>query len=256
MTEVKLTEHSRLAYWIHKMGTGRLFLIASAVTVLTWIGIGGLFYGLVRATGADLTNWASLEGISSLITTGLLVGGGLFAGAEYIESEEARRQAEQDRSRAVHDRLRQEYIFTVERLMNEDETNIRRWILMNISILKEDMDRDEWIAQTRETIFRNPNSPSDPRIGQRHIKHVLSTFDSLGFIMHNFGTLSQSEHLMDWMNPMVYKVWERIGPYVEEEARRRNEPNYYLWARRLGQTCAEWRTQRNYPPPEYVDDAL
>lgn len=256
MKDTISTEHSRLAHWIHRMGTGRLFIIASAVTVLTWVAIGALYVWLMQISGAPLNTWVSLEGVASLITTGLLVGGGLFAGAEYIESEEARRQSEQDRRRAEHDRLRQEYIFTVERLMNEDETNIRRWILMNIPALTADMDRDQWIAQTRDIIFRNPNTPSDPRIGQRHIKHVLSTFDSLGFIMHNFGSIGQSEHLMDWMNPMVFKVWERIGPYVEEEAARRNEPNYYLWARKLGKTCAEWRVKRGYAQPLYVDDAL
>jgi hypothetical protein len=51
-------------------------------------------------------------------------------------------------------------------------------------------------------------------------------------------------------------VWERIGPYVDEESARRREPNYYQWARAIGERCMGWRAAKNMADPIYVEDAL
>jgi hypothetical protein len=259
----KSSPTTRMALTIRRIGTAKLFLLAAAMSLASAILFVILFQWLISATGAGQASWATLEGITSVVSTSLLFGGGIFVYLEYIESEEARRQAEQDtqiaemeRTLATRERQKQEYIMLVDRLMNEDEQAIRRWILHNIKAMRPDEDREMWIANTREMIFRNPNEHDDPAIGQKNIKHVLNVFDSLGFVVLNFSTLHEDERLMDWLNPMVSKVWERIGPYIEEEAERRNEPQYYLWARRLGTTCTDWRVTRSYPTSKFVDDAL
>ncbi len=48
---------------------------------------------------------------------------------------------------------------------------------------------------------------------------------------------------MPWMNPMIVKSWAKLGPYVEYESRRRNEPDYYQMANLLAQRCIKWREE-------------
>jgi hypothetical protein len=63
--------------------------------------------------------------------------------------------------------------------------------------------------------------------------------------------------VMPWMNPMIVKAWEKLEPYVLYESRRRNEPDYYQPARRLGVRCRDWRS-RHLPEAQitWLEDAL
>ena len=62
---------------------------------------------------------------------------------------------------------------------------------------------------------------------------------------------------MPWMNPMIVKAWNKLGPYVDYEAERRNEPDYYQSARELAQECLAWR-ETHVPNSQitWLDDAL
>lgn len=257
------TSRSRIARVIRSIGTGRLFLLSIVTTIIGLAILIGLFWLLVTITGAsDATPWPLLEGFMATITTALFLGGGLFALAEYIEGEEARRQAEEVRQQTERIQQQQEaerakqqgfalYENLFERLMSNDEIEIRGWIIRNVPKY-DPADHEDWIRLTREVLFRSPNG--SPNHGQMCVKHILNTFDYLGFVALNYWELDAA--LMDWLNPMVTKVWDRIGPYVEEESRRREEPNYYLWARAFSEKCCAWRDQKRLPPPKFVEDAL
>lgn len=255
-----------LALIIRKIGTGWLVVVAMALTLIAAAILFALHAWITSLLGIDPANrWNVLEGVMALLTVALLLGGGLFALAEYIEGEEARRiadaerlEAEQQRLKSERDRAQQQsfslYTSLVERLMHEDEIEIRRWIIRHIPILEPDADWEAWIGEVRETLFRSTDPAKPPNHGQKCVKEVLNTFDYLGFVALNYWELDAP--LMDWLYPMVTKVWERIGPYVEEEARRRQEPAYYQWARAFGNRCLDWRAAKNLPEPVYVQDAL
>jgi hypothetical protein len=118
--------------------------------------------------------------------------------------------------------------------------------------LQEGDDYNAWIERVRSILFPDGYSGQTP--GHRNVKSVLNTFDYLGFVALNYWDLEGP--LMDWMMPMITKVWDRLGPYVEEEARRRDEPDYYKWARQFGDRCIDWRRAKNLPSPKIVKNAL
>ena len=88
--------------------------------------------------------------------------------------------------------------------------------------------------------------------GREHLKQILNTLDFIGFVASHYWTIENE--LVEWMNPLVAKVWERIGPYVEDEAKRRNEPDFYQAARELGDQCLEWRRAKGLTSI-VIDDA-
>jgi hypothetical protein len=56
---------------------------------------------------------------------------------------------------------------------------------------------------------------------------------------------------------MVVKVWVKLQPYVDYEAARRNEPDYYHQVRRLAARCEAWRkTHLPDTTITWVDHAL
>jgi hypothetical protein len=59
--------------------------------------------------------------------------------------------------------------------------------------------------------------------------------------------------LVLWMSSPVAKVWERIHLYVKEEARQRNEPDYYQSACEFADYCMEWRRE-NRPQAKVIKD--
>ena len=77
--------------------------------------------------------------------------------------------------------------------------------------------------------------------GQAAVKKVLNSLDRVAFLTQS-GWIPD-EVVMPWMNPMIVKSWAKLGPYVEYESQRRNEPDYYQIARLLAQRCIRWREQ-------------
>ena len=91
--------------------------------------------------------------------------------------------------------------------------------------------------------------------GRAAVKQVLNSLDRIAFLTQ--ADWVPEEMVMPWMNPMITKAWAKLGPYVDYESRRRNEPDYYRYARRLAERCIAWRA-KNLPDARitWVDNAL
>ncbi|MGF1505581.1 MAG: hypothetical protein ACFB51_10730 [Anaerolineae bacterium] len=234
---------------LRRMTIFQMFLIALVATVVTFILllVGSPWVAGIVGAEVDTEFWDLLEGFVSVLTASLVIGGGLFALAEYIEAEDARRKADAQNSFAQFERI-------FEQLMRPDDIAARRWILQHIREHDPEVETQaEWIAATRAVIFPPDGSPSE---GRRHIKQMLNTFDYLGFVAFNYWQSAELERLTEWMSPSIAKVWRRIGPYIEWEAERRREPDFYLSAREWGQHCIAWRRKADFPEPVFVEDAL
>ena len=107
------------------------------------------------------------------------------------------------------------------------------------------------------------NLPDDPESGVRSltpegqaaVKRVLNTLDKTAFLTQA-GWIPE-ETIMPWVNPMVVKVWAKLGAYVDFESRRRHEPDYYAHARGFAERCIAWRAE-HLPDAKitWVDDAI
>jgi hypothetical protein len=190
-------------------------------------------------------NWPLLEGIASLITVSLVIGGLAFAFFEYVQTaiQQSRENAETSFN------MYKEIYY---KLMNPEAMNARRWIIINLPT-KEDLDDETWLKQTIAALDKHPRGWKGERPpGRDHLKEVLNTFDFIGFVAKHYWNMENE--LVTWMSPPVAKVWERIYLYVEHEAKQRNEPDFYESAREFGQHCLEWRNDR-YPKSNVIEDA-
>jgi hypothetical protein len=185
---------------------------------LVWFGIitaGWVIYNNLRpGTTSDL--WNALEGISSAATLATMIGGGLMALVQLREAADNRRLALESRNMEVYDNV-------FERMMCDEEIEARRWIYTPGNLVG---DPEQGLTLLDD-------------VGQEHVKRVLNSFDHLGFLIQQDWVTDDA--VVRWVNPIVVKVWDRLGPYVEYEAERRNEPDYYEAARELAIRCAEWR---------------
>jgi hypothetical protein len=138
--------------------------------------------------------------------------------------------------------------------MNHGSLEARRWIILNLPTLDAlGGDQQAWLEHVRSRINSVPRGWRGQRPpGKEYVKEVLNTLDFLGFVQRNYWSIENE--LVTWMSPPIAKVWERLEPYVEEEARQRNEPDYYESAREFGKYCLEWRRQR-YPRSRIITDA-
>jgi hypothetical protein len=97
----------------------------------------------------------------------------------------------------------------------------------------------------RRHVFRK--LPADPAAGSTllteqdrdAIKHVLNSLDRVAFLTQA-GWIPE-DMVMPWMSPMILKSWIKLQPWVDYEAGRRQEPEYYRQVRALGERCLAWR---------------
>ena len=91
--------------------------------------------------------------------------------------------------------------------------------------------------------------------GQNQVKRVLNSLDRVAFLTQP--DWIDESRVMPWLNPMVVKSWDKLGPYVIYERQRRNEPDYYEMAEGLAQRCIQWRLQNvGKAESKTVDHAL
>ncbi|NIV36827.1 MAG: DUF4760 domain-containing protein [Anaerolineae bacterium] len=132
--------------------------------------------------------------------------------------------------------------------------------------------------QVADTLFSEMNSPEniearrwiytqlpdDPKSGigsltpegQKYVKQTLNSLDRVAFLTQ--ANWIPEKTIMPWMNPMIVKSWEKLGPWVKyERLRRTNEPDYYESAIELAERCIAWRKEKlHYTGTEWIDDAL
>jgi hypothetical protein len=201
----------------------RLVLTISLVALGLWIVVLLVAWAL-SARGAETDLWAFIESLSTALGAALVIGAGVLAIRELDEATTARLLDMADR--------------LFDDLNSEESVEARRWVYKKLPD-----DPHKGIA-------------SLPKKGRRHVKKVLNSLDRIAFMTQQ-GWI-QEEMLMPWMNPMVVKIWDKLGPYVEVEQERRNEPDYYEMARDLAMRCIEWRKERypDWEKPTWLDDAL
>jgi hypothetical protein len=223
-------------------------LLSLAVVVLFFIGTLYLFpqtTTLPESLGERRIEWSYLEGFASLLTMSLVIGGLVFAFSEYVQTTIQDRRENAEASFHIYKEV-------YDQLMNPAATEARRWIILNLPTREEQEGDQSWLKRTTAALNERPKGwEGDRSPGKKYLKEVLNTLDFLGFVARNYW--SMEDELVTWMSPSVAKVWERISLYVEDEARRRNEPDFYEAAREFGQHCVEWRVGR-YPKSNVVPD--
>ena len=111
---------------------------------------------------------------------------------------------------------------------------------------KENIEARRWVYQ---------ELPDDPaqgiqgltEEGRDKVKTVLNTLDRVAFLTQQGGI--PDEMTMPWLNLMVLKAWQKLGPYVDYESERRGEKDYYDGVRAFAERCQRWRA-KHFPGEE------
>lgn len=219
------------------------------VVLVFWLGL--VLYPLsVRLPGSAQNapvEWGNLDGITSLLTMALVFGGLVFAFVDAIQSAVEKKQQDAQASYGI-------FKDVFDRVMSEQAQASRRWVILHIPVLEgSGMEEPDWLALVHERL----NVTSDGGQGERpqgleHLKDILNTLDFVGFVGRHYW--SMENELIYWLSPSVSKVWERIGPFVENEALRRNEPDYYEAAREFGNACLQYR-RAHFDASKIIEDA-
>jgi hypothetical protein len=213
--------------WLKRQRAGVHILIAFVLAIIvfavwyTAIRRVWLFGSPQRVVQWDL--WSMLEGLSSAAAFAAVVGGGVVALLQLIESVDSRHLG------VFND--------VFERMMDDAEVAARRWIYLELP----DEPEKGIDALTDE--------------GRSHVKRVLNSFDHLGFLLKQDWVTD--EGIVEWVSPIVVKTWEKLGPYVAYECERRGESYYYAAAQHLAERCATWwEKHRPSETINWIDNAL
>lgn len=186
-----------------------IVVLLTSVALPLWVLIVYALWYALTSLGYSGDFWGALEGLSSAAALTLTLAGGIIIIIQLNDATEARDL--------------QIYNDVFERMMSDRDIEARRWIYMNLP---------DDVQQGLDLMANDPE-------GQAHVKQVLNSFDHLGFLVqHDFGV---SDRVIQWVSPFVVKTWAKIGPYVDYEAERRNESDYYESARLLYERCRDWR---------------
>ena len=197
--------------------------VISVIAFILWMALLTVLRLVLRATGAAGGFWAMTEALSDAATAAGVVGAGYLAHRQLAEMASTRHTDAADR--------------LFEELNSDENVSARRWIYQNLPVAA-----GEGIA-------------SVPPEGRLAIKRVLNSLDRAAFLTQQ-GWIPE-ETIMPWINPMVVKSWARLESIVDDESKRRHEPDYYEHARRLAERCMAWRAA-NHPDAEitWLGDAL
>lgn len=227
-------------------------LIAFLVFFVVLCGCGSLFVFQELVTNRIFYHsniaWGNLEGISSLVTMALVIGGLVFAYEDRRQKEKVERLENQKISYQHFEDIHS-------RLTSPEQEEARRWIYENIPVKGEDEPLEKWLAAVKRKIKSKPKGSTEPRTaGQKYVKMVLNNFDFIGFIFTEYWEAEDKE--IEWLSPPIAKVWRRIGPYVEAQREERGEPDYYKAASQIGEYALQWREENGYQEPEIIKDTV
>ena len=229
--------------------TSRRLLLNGLIAVLVIFGI--ILLGLIvfpatqNITG--IVDWGYLEGFASLVTLAIIIGGVVFA---YFEHTQNAVQRSRESAQASMNLYKE-----VDRRLNDPAAiAARRWIIVNVPTQSQlGVTKAVWLEEVKRVLNEIPDGWDAERPpGRESLKQVLICFDFIGFIAQHYW--SMENELVLWMSPLVGKIWERIGEFVEDEARRRNEVDYYRAAREFGKYCLQW-SREHYPDSVFIEDA-
>lgn len=202
---------------------------------------------LVEGETVRQINWSVLDGIASLATLSLVLGGLVFAFIDYVQNAVQRKREDAEASFNIYKQV-------YDQLMNPEAMAARRWVILNLPTLEDaGNDKKVWLERVKAQVNQLPaGQESETPPGKVYIKEILNTFDFIGFVAKHYWNMENE--LVVWMSPPVAKVWERIEYYVEQEALQRHEPDYYEAARELGRFCVAWRRD-HYPKSVIIKNA-
>ena len=182
-----------------------------------------LFWSFLGAFGVVTDFWAMTEALATAGAAATVLGAGFIAYRELSEISSSRHME-------VADRL-------FEELNSPENIDARRWVYLNL------------VPYPEEGIKSLTND------GQAAIKKVLNSLDHAAFLTQS-GWIPE-DIIMPWLHPMVAKSWEKLGPYVLYERKRRNEPYYYDHVSTLAERCSMWRIKNlEEVNIKWLDDAL
>jgi hypothetical protein len=221
-TFLNIKDHYMTKQKLQRAELAIIFLL-TGVGFILWTGCLGILWLLFKVIGLSVDYWAMTESLSTAVAAAAVLSAGFIAYRE-IKIQDISRHIE------VADRLFNE-------MNSEENIEARRWVFQNL--------------------------PSDPEIGIRElndtgrkaVKKVLNSLDRVAFLTRE-GWIP-NELIMPWMSPMIVKSWAKLQPYVDFEAERRKESDYYKAVGELAQKCINWRS-KNIPEAEliWLDDAL
>jgi heme/copper-type cytochrome/quinol oxidase subunit 2 len=203
---------------IYKQVFQRGILVAvitiTVVGFFLWLVILYVFWQILHSASINVSYLTMAEALSTALAANAVFGAGYVAYRELSEISSSR------------------HIGVADKLFNElnspENVESRRWIFQNLT---DDPEAD----------LKNLTDE-----GQKHIKQVLNSLDRVAFLTQS-GWIPD-DIVMPWMHPMIYKAWQKLGPYVEYERKRRNEPYYYQYADELARRCQAWRASRKIDP--------
>lgn len=206
---------------IRKLSPSQILLTAAGAT----LGIGTLWLLTLLIFGRPTSRsdfWAMAEGLSAAMAFAAVVGGGLVALSQIVESVD-------NRNLEVFDRI-------FMRWMSEEQLAARRYIYQYLPD-----DPAEWYE----------TCTSEDR---EKVRLILNAFDYLGFLISQHWITDES--IAIWVNPIVVRVWSKVGHYVEYDKRIRGKgEDYYENAVWLAQKCLAWRERANlHIDPPYAGE--
>lgn len=201
---------------IQSLSTSQIIRLAATISIVSltlWIGFTLLVWWGLMLLGTTSDFWVMLESISTAAAVAQFLGGGVVVLWQLRDSADSRNMSI--------------YNDIFEKLMSDRDIEARRWIYTQLP------DNPE-----QGIVSLSPD-------GQEQLKRVLNTLDHLGFLLEQEWITSDAEGaVIKWVSPFVVKVWMKIEPYIDYEARRRQEPDYYENVRLLASRCLKWRAEK------------
>jgi hypothetical protein len=222
-----------------------LFALASVgIAVLSFYGVMAWFTGYFK--NLPKWDWGWLSGFTSVLSLSVLAGGLVFGLFEYVSKERTKAREKAKLSYEMYKSI-------FDKVTDPQQEAARRWILMNIDPVREGEDKATWYKRMDARISSTP--PWDGKglpEGRAAVKLTLNCFDYIGFISDQYWDIE--ENSLDWISPLVAKVWILLEPYVQEVRRVKQAEDYYVSAERFGNRCIQWRRDKRLPDEVILRD--
>ncbi len=196
---------------------GMVILIIILGLIIGYVWVQFAFPKVISTFDLTESEWSILENITSLGTFAFALGAGLILIIELSEMTDSRNLVI--------------YQDIYEKFMADDAIQARKYIYMKIPTSNDKQVMIDAVLGDEEVKLK--------------VKQVLNLLDYFGFLIDQDWVTT--EKMIDWVSPIVVKIWDRIEPVVVYECSQRpEEPDYYASAIKLAKMCRIWR-DKNYP---------